>query len=152
MAKLRKSTAELDKLRKTLQTMGAKAVKVGVLGSDGSDIVQVATFNEYGTQNIPERSFIRSTMTANQAKYAKGLKRAFEAVLDNRIGPEQALGLVGLEVQKDIQARITELRDPPNADATVAAKGSSNPLIDTGRLRQSVTFDVVTVKPEDRKK
>jgi hypothetical protein len=38
---------------------------------------------------------------------------------------------------------MTTLDSPPNAPATVEAKfGQDNPLIDTGRLRQSIDSEV----------
>ena len=45
--------------------------------------------------------------------------------------------------QKDlIQEKITEGSFAPNAPSTIKAKGSSKPLIDTGRMRQSVNFEI----------
>ena len=152
MGKVRVNRRELDRLKRRLKAAGSRAVKVGVLGSEGSDQVLVAAVNEFGTETVPERSFLRSTMNANRAKYVKGLERAAQHIVEGTLDADRALGLVGLEVVKDVQTTITTLRDPPNAQATVERKGSSNPLIDTGRLRQSISFDVVAVKPEDRKK
>ena len=51
----------------------------------------------------------------------------------NRLG-EMARG--------DIVESITKLNTPPNSPKTIALKGSSNPLIDTGFLRANVTFKV----------
>ena len=42
----------------------------------------------------------------------------------------------------DIVESITQLDTPPNTPKTIARKGSSNPLIDTGFLRANVTFKV----------
>ena len=50
---------------------------------------------------------------------------------------------LGLLVQAAIQRRVVELRTPPNAPATIKAKKSSNPLIDTGLLLTSVTWRLV---------
>jgi hypothetical protein len=47
----------------------------------------------------------------------------------------------------DIQHEITVLRHPPNAPATIRAKGSSKPLIDTGEMRQSVTYQIRGGRP-----
>ena len=48
--------------------------------------------------------------------------------------------------QKDLmQAEITEGDFVPNAPSTVRRKGSSKPLIDTGRMRQSVDY---VIKPK----
>ena len=53
----------------------------------------------------------------------------------------QAAGRVGDFLKDRIQTSITTLRSPlANAPATVSIKGSSNPLIDTGFLRNSVDW------------
>lgn len=54
----------------------------------------------------------------------------------------QSLDRLGLMAAGDIQRRIADLRDPPNAASTVDRKGSSNPLIDTGEMRQKVSHKV----------
>lgn len=43
----------------------------------------------------------------------------------------------------DIQKEITDLQEPPNAESTIKKKnGKSNPLIDTGIMRNSVKHTV----------
>lgn len=43
--------------------------------------------------------------------------------------------------QKDlIQEKITDGDFAPNAESTIRQKGSSKPLIDSGRMRQSVNY------------
>jgi len=49
---------------------------------------------------------------------------------------KQALGIVGLAVQTDVQDKITDIDAPP----LVYREG--NPLVDTGHLRQSITYEV----------
>ena len=49
---------------------------------------------------------------------------------------------LGELVKGEVQRRIAELKTPPNAPATIARKGSSNPLIDKGVLRASATYKV----------
>ena len=41
-----------------------------------------------------------------------------------------------------MQQTIKDLKTPPNAASTIAAKKSSNPLIDTGLLVNTVTFKI----------
>ena len=54
----------------------------------------------------------------------------------------QGLERIGAVVAGAIQQSIRDLRDPPNAPATIERKGSSNPLIDTGFMRLSVSWRV----------
>ncbi len=62
---------------------------------------------------------------------------------------DSALELVGQVAQGKVQEYMTNLTTPPNAQSTIKKKGSSNPLIDTGALRQSVTYTVTNQKPEE---
>ena len=39
-----------------------------------------------------------------------------------------------------MQEAISAGIDPPNAESTIKAKGSSTPLVDDGTLRQSITY------------
>lgn len=50
----------LDSIEHTVEiTPELTTVKAGVLRED--EVAEIACYNEYGTDNIPERSFIRST-------------------------------------------------------------------------------------------
>ena len=55
---------------------------------------------------------------------------------------EQYAELVGLQPKGKIQDYAVNLRSPANHGFTVAQKGSSNPLVDTGQLINSITYEV----------
>ena len=55
----------------------------------------------------------------------------------------QLAGLVGASAAAAVQHSIVRLREPPNSPYTIARKGSSNPLIDTGTMRTAVSWVVV---------
>lgn len=92
--------------------------------------------------NIPERSFLRSTVAENKdvavSALARGINDALVGNGDAR-APFETLGrnMAGM-VQRKIQAGLS----PPLSAATMARKGSSKPLIDTGSLLQSITWEV----------
>lgn len=52
------------------------------------------------------------------------------------------LELLGLRAVGDVQSRIADGIEPAISKATAARKGSTKPLIDTGRLRQSIDSEV----------
>ena len=53
-------------------------------------------------------------------------------------------GQLGTVMKGRIQRTITALKEPENAPSTIAAKGSSNPLIGkTGFMRDSTTYLIV---------
>ncbi|RID87058.1 hypothetical protein D1953_07000 [Peribacillus asahii] len=93
--------------------------------------------------NIPERSFIRSTFDENERDWAEFIENQIEKVLSLEITARQLFERLGALIVGDIQKKMTDLRTPANASLTVANKGSSNPLIDTGELRRHVTWKVV---------
>lgn len=138
---------ELIESLEDLEQSDGIAVLVGFLAADaGDDLLVYAAANEFGTEDIPERSFLRSTVDKNRAKYEASLARVAGHLADGkgaRGRAERELQKLGLTAVGDVQQQIVDIKDPPNAASTIAAKGSSNPLIDTGRMRQSVSFVVV---------
>lgn len=115
---------------------------VGVQGTKGSGLAVIAMANEFGTRTIPERSFFRATMDRRREHYANLLEEAVERALDGQGAQRRDLEKIGAIAVGDIQRFMTELRQPPNAPSTIRKKKSSNPLIDTGRLRRSISFKV----------
>ena len=101
----------------------------------------VALWNEFGTRNgIPERPFMRNS--------AADFRNVCHPVLKARLDPKalavtrQIANELGLVQQTRIQKEITTLNEPPNAPSTIERKGSSSPLVDTGFMRLSVTYNV----------
>lgn len=87
---------------------------------------------------------MRNTMRNNKGKYRSALKAAAKSVLDGTASVDGVLTKLGIMGQGDVQAEITALTSPPNSPVTIALKGSSKPLIDTGEMRGSVTYKVET--------
>lgn len=130
-------------------TASAKmAVTIGVHGDageeDGTPLAVIASANEYGTEDghIPERSFIRSTVDEEMPNLKTIRNRVLVKVVAGQLTPRQAISLIGAYLQGKIQEKIASGVPPPNAPATIAAKGSSTTLIDTGRMRQAITYEV----------
>lgn len=55
---------------------------------------------------------------------------------------DEVLEAVGVVAAGQVKVYMTELKTPPNAASTIKKKGSANPLIDSGALRSSVTYQV----------
>lgn len=122
---------------------GPRRVKVGFpAGKTGSEILARAGYNHFGTSTIPERPFLTNAIRDNRGKYSRFLKAEGKKILIGDHTPKLALERLGLLSQGDIQEEITNLSSPANAASTVRQKGSSNPLIDTGQMRGSVTYKV----------
>ena len=108
-------------------------------------VATVAAWNEFGTRlggkkHVPERPFMRSAIRDSVDPLRKVLREHVNPHtmnVDNRVG-----GLLGTVMKGQIQKSITSLKEPPNAPVTIKRKGSSNPLIDEGFMRQSVSWKV----------
>lgn len=83
---------------------------------------------------IPERSFLRTGFDKNQAKILNKIEDMMYDVINGGINPDTFVNMIGKEFAGLIQKELKSLSSPPNAAVTVAMKGSSNPLMDTGRL------------------
>lgn len=122
-------------------------VKVGVLADsepseDGTDMLVIAAANEFGTDDIPARPFIRGGFDQHSRDLSRLKARLWDQVLAGRLTVDRALGLLGETHQGQVQAYMTALDTPPNAPSTIARKrGSTNPLINFGDLRRSIRWE-----------
>jgi hypothetical protein len=115
----------------------------GLSAGKGTTVVDIAIWNEFGTADIPARSFLRGWFDENEETAKTALMRFLQGYLEKKYQTkEQALDAFGAWLQGQIQARIAKGIPPPNAPSTIAKKGSSKPLIDSGQLRSSITFAV----------
>lgn len=137
-------------LREIAKARGKPHVQVGIFGSKASAAhansnkpnVQIAAYHEFGTETIPERSFIRGTVDEQNRKIVSMIKTQQTSVIDGRFTTAQALERVGLYVVGLMQQRISSGIPPPLKPSTVMRKKSSKPLIDTGQLRASIDHKV----------
>ncbi|MBW2672317.1 MAG: hypothetical protein JRD89_02725 [Deltaproteobacteria bacterium] len=145
---------ELDYLRRNRLEIGifegspsadSPSGDVEGLGEYSWDVVKIATIHEFGGKYIPERSFIRSTMDERESDITNMTERLLNQMIQGYLDAETLLSRLGEYITGLIKQKITDIRTPPNAPATIQRKGSSNPLIDTGRMRMSVTWRVVPV-------
>lgn len=148
-------TGGLEALEKRMRLLKLRKayVKAGVLGkkasrSDGGITnPQLASVHEYGTSLVPARPFISPTFHENRGSYMKLLLRGYhDAVIGNR--PDafiRMLQLIGQKMVTDIKTRVTAGPHipPPLAPATIARKGSSRPLVDSGQLVRAIDYEVV---------
>ena len=93
--------------------------------------------------NIPERSFLRSTFDEKEGEWQEFFANQIDSLISGSATANSIYSQLGARIASDIQKKIKETSRPSNAAATVANKGTNNPLINTGRLRQSVTWKVV---------
>lgn len=133
-----------NRIRRQMKLLDNSFTKVGVQegelrADDLSEMVIVAAANEFGTERIPERSFLRSTVDKKRRQIFALKKTMYNQILDGRKSTRRGLQIIGEDVQFKIQSTIRKLKTPPNAPSTIKRKhGKANPLVDTGNLVQSI--------------
>jgi hypothetical protein len=145
---------------------GHPSIAVGILEKDGAqpktagegeeaeaglDVITVAGWMEFGVEvlhadgtveEIPARSFIRAWFDQAEPERRRELVILCQGVVKGTRTKEQILELLGQKCVGEIQLRIARGIPPANKPSTVERKGSSTPLINTGQLRQSVSYAV----------
>jgi len=126
-----------------------KTVDVGVLGEaaaakhgENLTLVDVASIQEFGLGNSPERSFIRAWFDGATKDNRAAIRAVSKRVAEGKMTERQALELLGVKFQADVQRRISRGIPPPNSPVTIDRKGSAIPLIDKGQLLQGITYRV----------
>lgn len=138
-------TANFSAARQLIEQMKSvkeKAVYVGfpaefdekVEGSENFNLASLAAVLEFGNEHIPSRSFLRQTLEENQEKYTA----LFVQWFDQGVPVAQIYERLAVMVQGDVQMNIVKGEWVANAKSTIRRKKSSKPLIDTGKMRQSV--------------
>lgn len=89
---------------------------------------------------IPERSFLRSTHDEEGDRIISQTERALAQVVVGEMSVDDMLKLYGHQMSTAIKKKIRDIDTPPNSSATILAKGSSNPLVDSGHLLNSIMW------------
>lgn len=133
--------------RKALDALDNTVTYVGIVGTsnrngDAIDNAALGYIHEVGA-GVPRRSWLRDPATRMKDKIAQVFTNEIAAYLaSGSTNPDSYLGRAGAWLAGQLQANISSGIPPANDAATVAAKGSSTPLINTGQLRAAITWAV----------
>lgn len=118
-------------------------VTVGIHAAEGSQshgkgvtVLDVAQWMEFGTDTVPERSYIRAYFDENGERIQKMLEVMAVSVASGKRTREQAIELIGVKLVGEVQARIRRGLPPP------LKYRDGIPLDDTGQLISSITYEV----------
>ncbi|HEX3161164.1 MAG TPA: hypothetical protein VHQ92_01175 [Pseudolabrys sp.] len=122
-------------------------VKFGIQADAGKDedgkvdILDYALINEYGTETIPSRPFMRDFFEKNRRPLSMAMDRAAGLVDEGKpVGQVLAQMGVLVEGQQKLHVREAHLWAEPNADSTKARKKSDKPLIHHGLLAGAIRY------------
>jgi hypothetical protein len=103
---------------------------------------EVAVWNHFGTSTIPERPFISGPIEQGKHEIRALQVRLAKGIYELKITKYKALEFIGTDLKSRIQKAIVAGVPPPNAPGTIAQKGSSGTLRDTGQLLQAINFEI----------
>lgn len=148
----------MGRLGEIERNLNARTMSVGFVDGatypDGTSVATVAVLNEYGIpeNNQPPRPFFQNAINEHESEWSSIMSRGLLAGKP----VDQILEVLGAVIKGDIQLSITQLVDPPLSPTTIAlrknaklraAQGkpvndSNKPLVDTGTMLQSVSYEI----------
>jgi hypothetical protein len=161
------------KLEALLKIMAKSYVKVGFpsgkepgkpdrqsedTASSMADVATIAAIQEFGTTRagrgnsvtIPSRPFMKNALDTNKKKLGILQGKLSTEILEGKRSVQNGLEIIGEFMVGNIKRAINDMTDPPNAESSIKAKGSSHPLIDSGQMKNSVTYIVMKTGSENK--
>ncbi len=114
-------------------------VPEGAAPREGVNTATIAATHEYGGGNVPERPWLRNTINSHLPDYKRLNKINLVKVMREIITPIAALELLGQFAKGHVQSFIYT-NDYQLSPVTIARKGSSKALVDTGAFAQSINY------------
>ena len=141
-------TPEGKELKRKVRLLCGTSVNVGFFGGrhfekkNNIDVVKVAATNQYGTDKIPSRPFMSMSADVMQDRNADTFVKYAIEFIHNGGGVSEVFEKIGKLCSQIIREVIGNGDYVPLSPVTIARKGSSQPLIDTGTMKRSVEYEI----------
>ena len=142
MSDVNEVLVEFERLKSACRSMDGKKIIVGIVG-DGvdSEVLKIAAAHEYGTDKLPERSFIRASFDADQDKLGSIVSGQVNKVLSGQTSADAAANAIGAQAAQLVQNFIDENRVKPQSD--FSKKTQHTTLYETGtHIRDRIAYKV----------
>ncbi len=122
-------------------------VRVGFLENatypDGTPVAMIAAIQDFGAPRagIPPRPFFRNMIAAKSPEWPEAIGALLVA---NDYDVNLTMAQVGEAVAGQLRQSLINTNSPPLAESTIARKGFSKPLVETGHMLNSIDYEVVT--------
>lgn len=139
--KIKINIQNIKRIERELNELEKHKLRIGF----PQEVAKYATYNEFGTVNIPARPFFREALIFDEGK-EKVLNFATNEIKEILTGEraENVLNKIGLFCKGRVVLSIRRGNWTPNASRTSILKGMNKPvLVDTGKMIDSVMFEVI---------
>ena len=140
-----------NRIKGNIRDLDGKGVKVGIVardankkGADGdTDVIDYAMFQEFGTEHIPSRPFMRRAADTGEPKFHKAARAIAKEMVMGRVNVDQAVGSIGQWFVQHIQGTIRRASTwaVPLSPTTVRKKKSTAPLIDHAVMVNTISWE-----------
>lgn len=155
--KLKAAIDRIVEKARVAEDAGGSVVNVGFLEGatypDGKSVAFVAAMNEYGHRVgsapeegaedsraiVPPRPFFRTMIAQKKGEWPAAMANLLKK---NDYDTRNALLLTGEAVAGQLRQSIVDFDSVPLAPSTIAAKGFSKQLVDTGVMLNSVDYEL----------
>jgi hypothetical protein len=146
MAAVRGGEKLAAKLRELTEKLAQPAtVRIGFLENsrypDGTPVAMIAAIQDFGAPRagVPPRPFFRNMIAARKGEWPAAIAGQLKAT---GYDVELTLKRTGEAVAGQLRESIQQTNVPPLKPATIKRKGFSKPLVDTGEMLKSVSYEV----------
>lgn len=94
------------------------------------------------SRGIPQRDPLRPPLIANAQRYSDLLALGLKNALSDGTDPKLVYEKIGIVATNDVKDYFITGNFKALSEKTIKAKGSSKPLVDTGELRNSISYEV----------
>lgn len=154
--RLKKDTKAWERMKKRLLTRTPKAVDVGWFSEarydNGLPVAWIAMLNEYGYMTSgkykgyhPPRPFFRAFLKQyvnSTVLVGRNIVPLVNQVALGKITWAEMHRRLGKQMVEWVKQQILNTNSPPNSPLTISLKGFNDPLINTGRMYDTVRFRI----------
>lgn len=133
---------DFERLKTTCNELEKKKIVVGMVGAGAtSGVLKIALAHEYGTDKLPERSFLRASFDEDKNKLESIVESQLDKVLSGQKTAADAANAIGAQAAQLVQNYIDENRVTPKSD--FSRKTQHTTLYETGtHIRDRIAYEV----------
>lgn len=124
--------------------IGVPASKNGIHKDSKINMATLLAIHVLGapSRGIPQRDPLRPPLIANAQRYTDLMAQGIKNALANGTDPNVVYEKIGIVASNDVKDYFVSGSFKPLDQKTIDRKGSSKPLLDTGELRSSISYEI----------